>query len=317
VRPVQAALLDWYAQHGRDLPWRRTRDPYAILVSELMLQQTQVSRVLPKYLEFLDRFPDFQSLAAASRADVIRAWAPLGYNLRAVRLKTIAEQAVALGGSLSGDSASLTQLKGIGRYTAAAIACFAFEHPVAVLETNVRRVLVRAFLGEARSDTQKPDTLWELARHALPSDRAFDWNQALMDLGATICTARKPRCPVCPLRDECLAHARFGDGLAASPPALREARDVYATAPPVPRRVLRGRLVQLLRGLERGGGMSIAEAARRMAPDKATVTWLEPIVTNLVRDGLVETSTELHGNVADASVVLRLPGDQTSTNADT
>ncbi|MGZ3673158.1 MAG: A/G-specific adenine glycosylase, partial [Ktedonobacterales bacterium] len=146
---VWRALLAWYAAQGRThLPWRHTRDPYAVLVSEVMLQQTQVDRVLPKYQEFLSRFPTLEALAAAPTADVIIAWASLGYNMRAVRLQQIARQAVAeFGGALPDTLDTLMALKGIGRYTAGAIACFAFEQHVATVETNIRRVLWRVFRG--------------------------------------------------------------------------------------------------------------------------------------------------------------------------
>jgi A/G-specific adenine glycosylase len=172
---VKAQLLAWYAEHGRDLPWRRTRDPYAILVSEVMLQQTQVPRVVPRYLEWLERWPTADALAAAPRADVIRAWQGLGYNRRAVNLHGAA-QAVAA----SGWPDDLTELPGVGPYTAAAVACFAFSAPVLPLDTNVLRVQER-------------------------TRQAFDHEcaQALFDLGREVCLARVPRCGACPLAAGC------------------------------------------------------------------------------------------------------------------
>jgi A/G-specific adenine glycosylase len=172
---METTLLTWYDVHGRELPWRRTRDPYAILVSEVMLQQTQVERVLPRYVEWLERWPSAHSLAAAPRADVIRAWQGLGYNRRAVNLHRAAKR-IALGGW----PRDLTELPGVGRYTADAVACFAFGHAVVPVDTNVRRVLERS--GGAFS-----------SRSA----------QALMDLGATVCLARIPRCSRCPLARAC------------------------------------------------------------------------------------------------------------------
>src|SRR5437879_480994 len=143
---VHARLLEWYTSNARDLPWRRTRDPYAILVAEVMLQQTQVERVIPKWHAWLARFPTLAELARASRADAIRAWQGLGYNLRAVRLHDIACEVVARhDGRLPNDVAGLLALNGIGRYTAGAVACFAYEQPVAMVDTNVRRVLSRVF----------------------------------------------------------------------------------------------------------------------------------------------------------------------------
>jgi A/G-specific adenine glycosylase len=172
---VEAALLAWFEMHGRDLPWRRTRDPYAILVSEVMLQQTQVERVVPRWLEWLERWPTVDLLAAASPADVIRAWQGLGYNRRGLNLHRAAQQIAALGWP-----DDLTKLPGVGPYTAAAVASFAFGKDVLPVDTNVRRV------GERTGHEFSP--------------RA---GQALMDLGATVCLARIPRCGVCPLADAC------------------------------------------------------------------------------------------------------------------
>jgi A/G-specific adenine glycosylase len=184
---MKDAVLAWYSQNGRDLPWRRTRDPYAILVSEVMLQQTQVSRVVPRYLEWLARWPTAASLAAARPAEVIRAWAGLGYNRRAVNLHRCAQEVTARGGFPS-DPDELRRLPGIGPYTAAAIACFAFGAQVAAPDVNARRVLGRAF-----GDPELPP----------PPGRAYEWNQALFDLGATVCIARRPRCGACPLQSGC------------------------------------------------------------------------------------------------------------------
>ena len=163
---VHARLLEWYAANARDLPWRKTRDPYAILVAEVMLQQTQVERVIPRWHEWLARFPTLADLATASRADAIRAWRGLGYNLRAVRLHEIARQAVAdYGGELPREVGELLRLKGVGHYTAGAVACFAYGQPVIAVDTNVRRVLGRVFGWEPRSVDR-------LASGALPVENA-------------------------------------------------------------------------------------------------------------------------------------------------
>ena len=180
-------LLAWYAENRRDLPWRHTHDPYAILVSEVMLQQTQVGRVLPRYLEWLERWPTAASLAAAAVADVIRAWDGLGYNRRAVNLHRCAVAVTELGG-FPREPEQLRTLPGIGPYTAAAVACFAFGAQVAAPDTNARRVLGRAF-GD-------PDM-------APPPGLAYDWNQAVFDLGREVCIARRPRCGICPLAPGC------------------------------------------------------------------------------------------------------------------
>ena len=215
---VWRALLAWYAAEGRThLPWRETRDPYAILVSEVMLQQTQVERVLPKYREFLARFPTFAALAAEPVGEAIKAWAGLGYNQRAVRLHGIARQVVEeFDGQLPNTLEGLMALKGIGRYTAGAVACFAFGLPVATVDTNIRRVLWRVFRGVEQLPWPGGETAarmyLELAEWALPREQAYDWQQALMDLGARICLARKPLCEKCPLRDQCAAYRRDGAG---------------------------------------------------------------------------------------------------------
>ena len=178
--PVEELLLEWFRAEGRDLPWRETRDPYAILVSEVMLQQTQVARVVPRYLAFLERWPTVEALAAAGPAEVIREWQGLGYNRRALNLHRAARRIAA-----EGWPEDLTELPGVGRYTADAVARFALDRPVLPVDTNVRRVLERtgADFGPASA-------------------------HALMDLGATICLARIPRCDACPLADRCPSRGR-------------------------------------------------------------------------------------------------------------
>jgi len=198
-------LLAWYRKNGRTLPWRTTDNPYHILVSEIMLQQTQVDRVLPKYLEWLTKYPSFSVLAEARPADVSRTWYPLGYNIRPMRLQSIAQQAMANhGGQLPSDKATLLSFKGIGEYTAGAIRSFAFRERAAILDTNVARVLFRVFIGKGdpKSHAMKK-RLWQLSEAVLPHRHVFDFNQGLMDFGATLCSARKPACPTCPMRNYC------------------------------------------------------------------------------------------------------------------
>jgi A/G-specific adenine glycosylase len=177
---LERALLDWFREHGRDLPWRKTRDPYAILVSEVMLQQTQVSRVVPRWADWLERWPTIEALAAASRAEVIVAWQGLGYNRRAVNLHAAAQRVAE-----DGWRDDLTELPGVGRYTADAVGAFAFGRPVLPVDVNVGRVLERTG-GEFGPDAA----------------------QALFDLGATICLARVPRCGECPLAARCPSRGR-------------------------------------------------------------------------------------------------------------
>jgi len=228
-------LLAWWARAARDLPWRRTRDPYRVLVSEFMLQQTQVS-VAEYYPRFIERFPDLATLAKAKPRAVREAWDGLGYYARASNLHALAKSVVGRGvvesgvaekgaagdgvATLPDDPEELIKLPGIGRYTAGAVACFAFEKPVPAVDTNVRRVLLRVFFGDDRQRltrerlTRQRTTrqrlipqrrIWDLARALVPKDgkRAWKFNQAIMELGALICVARKPKCTQCPVRSNC------------------------------------------------------------------------------------------------------------------
>ena len=198
-------LLDWYRVNGRDLPWRRTDDPYHILVSEVMLQQTQVDRVLPKYHEWLEKYPSLSALAEADQNDVTDTWRPLGYNVRPRRLQAIARESVErYGGELPSDEETLLSFKGIGAYTAGAIRSFAFGQRAAILDTNVARVLHRVFVvtGDVKAHTMKRH-LWSVSEALVPRKHVFDFNQALMDFGATVCVARRPRCEVCPMTRQC------------------------------------------------------------------------------------------------------------------
>ena len=202
-RRFQQRLLKWYRKHNRDLPWRKTSDPYHILVSEVMLQQTQVDRVIPKYHEFLDRYPSFEHLTDAPVADVKKTWYPLGYNIRPERLHSIACETVErYGGQLPNDAEELLSFKGIGRYTAGAIRSFAFNEDAPILDTNVIRVLHRVFVNEGDPKTQKA-RLWELSEALIPRGKGYDFNQAIMDFGAMVCTARDPYCLLCPMKSFC------------------------------------------------------------------------------------------------------------------
>ncbi len=207
-RRFQRRLLAWYQRHGRDLPWRKTHDPYSILVSEIMLQQTQVDRVIPKYHEFLKRYPSLETLARAPVKEVKRTWYPLGYNIRPVHLHGIARETVArYNGRLPDDERALRAFKGIGRYTAGAILSFAFGKDAPILDTNIRRVLGRVFLGPRRMKAlHGQKALWDLSAALVPKGKAYDFNQALMDFGATWCTPRHPRCPPCPMKGFCQSY---------------------------------------------------------------------------------------------------------------
>jgi A/G-specific adenine glycosylase len=258
------AILAWYGQRRRDLPWRRTRDPYRILVSEVMLQQTQVARVVPYYQAFLALFPDEAALAAAPVADVLRAWSGLGYNRRALTLQTAARVVVRDGWPRDVDGLRL--LPGVGPYTAAAVASFAFDLQVAAVDTNVRRVIARLDRRE-----RTPAELQRRAAALLPPARAADWNQAVMELGATVCGSRTPVCDACPAIGcrsrgrPALAASGRARGAGGAPARIRfEDSD----------RFVRGRIVAAL-------------AAGEPLPDGFEPVRLERALAGLERDGLV------------------------------
>jgi A/G-specific adenine glycosylase len=198
-------LLRWFRRHGRDLPWRRTRDPYHIIVSEFMLQQTQVSRVEAYYHRFLERYPTIESLATASAATVRESWDGLGYYRRAANLHRLAQQVLReRAGVIPADPVELRRLPGVGRYTAGAVASFAFERPAPAVDTNVTRVLRRAF--HPRTPVKRvAGRVWQTAEQLVPRQGKAAWafNQAIMELGALVCTAREARCGICPVRLAC------------------------------------------------------------------------------------------------------------------
>ena len=290
VSKLQRAALRWYRVRARDLPWRRTRDPYRILVSEVMLQQTQVDRVVPKYGEFLKRFPTLRALARARLADVLRACLGLGYNGRARRLWECARTVTGTHhGRLPKTEAALRSLPGFGRYTAAALACFAFGQRVAVVDTNVRRVLGRVVL---RRDAISQSDAWRLAEAALPAN-AYAWNQALMDIGARFCR-KTPNCEPCPLKRSCAWALRPPRALSAS--ELRSERyrsERYSKAPDSERhryegsrRQHRGRVIRSLASVPK---LSLARLGPQVKEDycESDLPWLRGLLRDLARDGLV------------------------------
>ncbi|MDQ3980690.1 MAG: A/G-specific adenine glycosylase [Actinomycetota bacterium] len=277
------ALLDWAAGAGRhDLPWRHTRDPWAVLVSEVMLQQTQVPRVVPVYERFLERFPTTAACAVAPVAEVVKAWAGLGYNRRAVSLHRAATAAVERhGGDLPRDVDALQALPGVGPYTARAVLAFAHEADVGVVETNSARVLARAVAGRPLTRAAAQAT----ADALVPPGRAWRWNSAVLDLGATVCTRRSPQCQRCPLAAtaEC-AWSRAG--YPGPDPALGTAgtgsrQSTFAGSD----RQGRGRVVAVLRHGPIPGAQ-VAEAAGWPASDPATAARTARMVAGLVADGL-------------------------------
>ncbi|HEY0735259.1 MAG TPA: A/G-specific adenine glycosylase [Herpetosiphonaceae bacterium] len=297
-------MIAWFEANGRDLPWRRTRNPYHVLVSEIMLQQTQVDRVKPKYAAFLEQFPSLEALAAASPGDVIRAWAGLGYNRRALNLQRTAQAVINdHEGRFPETPDALRNLPGIGPYTAGAVACFAFERDVAFMDTNIRRVIRRLFVGP--DDVESSDReLIPMAEAAVPQGRGWIWNQAIMELGALICTAARPRCQICPLRGECRAYAVWcaadEDVFSYTPaPRPKAARAVAESKTPFTStsRYFRGRAVDTLRQLEPGSWLALAELGPRVKSDwtDADHEWLLTLLRGLAVDGLIELDEAAQG----------------------
>ncbi|HWH35382.1 MAG TPA: A/G-specific adenine glycosylase [Acidimicrobiales bacterium] len=276
----QEATLAWGERERRDLPWRRTRDPWAVLVSELMLQQTQVARVVPRYRAFLRRFPSPSRCAAAPVGEVVRAWAGLGYNRRAVHLHAAARAAVErFGGRLPATLAELRSLPGVGPYTARAVLAFAHDaDAVGVLDTNAARVLARAVAGRPLA----PAEAQILADASVPAGQGWAWNQAMLDLGAMVCTRRRPRCGDCPLPGTgACAWALAGH------PEPDPARSTAGAATPQSRfagsdRQGRGRLVDALRRGPVAGAAVAAVCGRPADPERA-----RRVAASLVADGLI------------------------------
>lgn len=275
-------LLAWYTRRGRTLPWRGIADPYRILISEVMLQQTQVGRVLQKYPLFLRRFPTLHSLARASQSDVVRAWQGMGYNNRAVRLHKFARQVRGeFGGEIPGTLEGLIRLPGIGRYTANAILSAAFGKRVPIVDVNVQRVLSRIFWRmESTAALRASNDVWHLAGGLLPARRSYDWNQALMDLGATVCTARKPDCAECPVAALCASGKRM-----RSPVPVRSRR---SGRPATPDRIYRGKAIELLRRRSMQAGR-LREAIQGESLRRHE-QWFRNLLAGLQKDGLVTVS---------------------------
>jgi A/G-specific adenine glycosylase len=265
------AVLAWGAPRLRDFPWRRTRDPWAILVSEVMLQQTQAQRVIPKYLAFLEAFPTVERCAVASLGDVLRLWHGLGYPRRARNLHAAATQIVAHG-SFPDTLEALLALPGVGAYTARAVLAFAFEHDVAVADTNIARVYARV---EGRRLT--PREVQRVADEALPAGRSWLWNQTIMDVGAMLCRPTLPACAACP----CRQHCHWGGATALADPSIGSAGVSTRQAPfDGSERQARGRLMRAVQA----SPIALSDVAITIARDETTARRL---LAGLVREGLL------------------------------
>jgi len=272
IRRLRRRLLQWYRKSGRDLPWRHTVNPYAIVVSEVMLQQTQVSRVIPKYHAWLKQFPSVQSLASASLNDVLRLWSGLGYNSRALRLREMARVVVKkYYGRFPRRPRELLELPGFGPYTAAAVGAFAFGQPVVALDTNVRRVLIRHFWSGKKLPTERE--LSGLADRLLPIRRPANWNHALMDLGALVCPARR-MCRNCPWQPYCRPAVKVSTSRPTQP-FLRSNRFV------------RG---QILRCVASQGSLRFERLKRQLQRQGIAGSRIRVALAGLVLDGLLYRS---------------------------
>lgn len=290
-----AKLLRWYDRHGRDLPWRRTRDPYRILVSEIMLQQTQVDRVKNFYGQWIKQFPTWKKLSVASNAEVIRAWAGLGYNRRALVLRDIAKEIVTRG--VPQTESGWLDLKGIGPYTASAISAFAQKKRTLPIDTNIRRVLGRLLLGKPFPTTDDDARIRRAAESFLPRNgRHYDIPQAIFDLATSICT-KNPDCASCPLRGDCKAAKLFLAGKVKIPKRTTVvANEHHHRNKPYPNRIYRGRILQLVRewGQPRpsgyGRGVGIRDFGSLIDPNfnrKLDQKWIEGMIRRLAHDRLV------------------------------
>lgn len=281
-----AKLLRWYRGHGRDLPWRRTRDAYRILVSEIMLQQTQIDRVVDFYTRWLKQFPTWKKLARATNAQVIHAWAGLGYNRRALILRDVARHVVEYG--LPTTEKSWLAIKGIGPYTAAAVSAFAQRRQTLPIDTNIRRVLGRLLLGKPFSSLADDEAIRSKADAFLPRRGAYyDVPQAIFDLATAICT-KNPACASCPLRGQCKAAKLFLSGRVKIPKrSIAVAHERRHRNKPHPDRIYRGRILKVVREWGQVGLRTIGSLVNPDFDKKLDQKWIEAMVERLVRDGLV------------------------------
>lgn len=283
---VASKLLRWYRRHGRDLPWRRTRDPYRVLVSEIMLQQTQVDRVVEFYKRWLKQFPTWKKLSTATNVQVIHAWAGLGYNRRALTLRDIARHVVEYG--LPTTEEGWLTIKGIGPYTAAAVSAFAQQRRTLPIDTNIRRVLGRLLLGKPFPSLADDKMIRSKTDTFLPHRGTYyDVPQAIFDLATAICT-KNPACASCPLRAQCKAAKLFLSGRVKIPKrSIAVAHERHHRNKPHPDRIYRGRILKIVREWGQVGLRTIGQLVDPHFDKKLDQKWIEAMVERLVKDGLV------------------------------
>ncbi|MES2766144.1 MAG: A/G-specific adenine glycosylase [Bacteroidota bacterium] len=281
---IQTLLLNWYADFQRTFVWRHENpDPYIVLVSETMLQQTQTSRVEQKLPEFLKSFPTIFDLAKATNAEIIRAWQGMGYNSRALRLRDCGRAVVEIfSGEIPSDETALLKLPGIGDYTARALQAFAFKKNVTIVDVNIRRVysrLLKIMLTTAsvalESDVRK------FAGEVYPKGKSSEWHQAVMDLGATICTARAPKCLICPMQNICPSAFQMKEEK-----VLKRAEPSHRG---LPNRIWRGKSVEILRGVKEISGEELLSKILKTTPNAEDSEWFQMIIKALEKDKIIAT----------------------------
>jgi A/G-specific adenine glycosylase len=294
--PASSSLLRWYQKNGRTLPWRSTRDPYCILVSEIMLQQTQVARVLFFYDRWLKQFPDWKKLAEASNVSVIQAWAGLGYNRRALMLRDIAKQVVERGVPIS--EQEWRSLKGIGPYTAAALTSFSLQKRALPIDTNIRRVIGRACLGIPYPDLKDDETILSaLDRFTPVRGKYYDIPQALFDVATMICRKKTPQCLICPLASICKAKDGFLKNSHTAPAkGTKKPKERIHFGKKFPDRIFRGRILSLVRTEPKKWTRdTIGPQTDETFNQKNDHVWIQAMIDRLIEDGLMrETRGKLH-----------------------
>ncbi len=288
---ISKKLLAWYEKNKRELPWRKTKDPYKILVSEIMLQQTQVDRVKKFYKDWLKLFPSWKKLAQASNAEVISAWSGLGYNRRALALRDIAKQVIEQG--VPKDREAWMKLKGIGPYTSAALALFAQNEQVFPIDSIIRRVAGRIYLGEPFAESKADVEIEQFGLALLKETKNYqDIPQAFFDLGTDICK-KKPDCARCPLKKDCISSEKFLHDLFVIPKrSIKKAQEKIHRNKKHPDRIFRGRIVKHLAEYKKVSLVELGEAIDKSFDKNADLEWLEAMVERLEKDGMVRYKGE-------------------------
>lgn len=281
------SLLSWYRRNGRDLPWRHTRDPYRILLSEVMLQQTQVTRVLDFYKTWLKQFPSFKALSEAKTSDVLKAWAGLGYNRRALALQNIAKHITANG--LPKTREEWLALKGVGPYTADAIACFSLHERRWPIDTNLRRVGGRLWLGILYPELKDDEQIRKQALVQLPTKGdVHEIPQAAFDLAVSLCT-KTPQCAICPLQKQCRAAKTFLKGDVTAPKRMTKAsNETIHPGKKYPDRIYRGRILAHIRIQKRAKRLAIGKVIDQDFDSAQDQLWVDAMIDRLIKDGLLQ-----------------------------